>query len=32
MKIGTKAISMKFGLVVLALGVVGYMMIQRRKN
>jgi len=32
MKIGTKAISMKFGLVVLALGVVGYMMMQRRKN
>ena len=32
MKIGTKAISMKFGLVVLALGVVGYMMIQRRRN
>ncbi len=32
MKIGTKAISMKFGLVVLALGVVGYMMMQKRKN
>jgi len=32
MKIGTKAISMKFGLVVLALGVVGYMIMQRRRN
>ena len=32
MKIGTKAISMKFGLVVLALGIVGYMMMQRRRN
>ena len=34
--LGSDAISevhaMKFGLVVLALGVVGYMMIQRRRN
>ena len=32
MKIGTKTISMKFGLVVLALGIVGYMIMQRRRN
>ena len=32
MNIGTKAISMKFGLFVLALGVIGYMVIQKGRN
>jgi len=33
MNIGTKGISMKFGLMILALGIVGYLVINRqRKN
>ena len=33
MNIGTKGISMKFGLMILALGIVGYLIINRqRKN
>ena len=32
MNIGTKGISLKFGLVVLALGIVGYLAINRNKN
>jgi hypothetical protein len=30
MNIGTKGVSLKFGLVVLALGIIGYMVLQKR--